>query len=98
MTWFKVQWSILEIWNSRDDMKTWEKDLENGNQVGISNKMMMMNDDLYGIPKMKLLLSIKSGTYENRKLEQAVRNTKVQDINWNQLGVSNKSGRLKHKL
>ena len=52
----------------------------------------------YGNPNMELLLSIKLGTYENRKMEQAVRNTKVQDINWNQLGVSNKSGRLKHKL
>ena len=52
----------------------------------------------YGNPNMELLLSIKLGTYENRKLEQAVRKTKVQDINWNQLGVSNKSGRLKHKL
>ena len=30
------QWLILEIWNSRDDMKTWGKDLENGNQVGIT--------------------------------------------------------------
>ena len=56
------RWLILEIWNSRDDMKTWGKDLENGNQVGIRTKLMMMNGGLYGIPNMELLLSIKLGT------------------------------------